>query len=145
MDQQLSREDFLARFGAIQANPVWAWSAVNHEERTSYFSAWIDLRRTDRNGEKYYVVQEPHRGRAESTSGFGRYDQDTKFDLALNQGYSSRIYFVEAEDTKAELRTIKSTKTSFVFDVVLVKTDSDIRAYPHPQGCVSTPQKNRKR
>jgi hypothetical protein len=140
MKHQLSREAFLARFGAVQANSHWAWSAVNHDERTCYFSAWVDLRRTDENGDKYYVVQEPQWGRADSPSFLGRNDQDRKFDLALNQGYSSRLYFVEAEDTKAEPRSIKSTKTSSVFDAVLVKTDSEIRAYPHPLGRVSTPQ-----
>ena len=128
--KQLSREAFLGRFGAMQANPIWAWSAVNHEERICYFSAWVDQRRTDDKGDKYYVVQEPHWGCGESNSALGRNDQDEKFDLALNQGYSARIYFVEAEDTTAEPRSIKSTRTSFVFDADLVKTDAEIRAYP---------------
>ena len=140
--KQLSQQVFLSRFGAVQTNAQWAWSAVNHEERTCYFRAWIDLRRTDENGDKYYMIQELGWGRGDSNNALGFDDQNMKFDLALNLDYSVRIYFVEAEDIKADPRTIKSTKTSFVFDAVLVKTDSEIRAYPHPHGITETPYRD---
>lgn len=137
MKQQLSREAFLARFGAVQANVVWAWSAVNHDDKTCYFSAWVDYHKKDENGDKYYVVQEPHWGQRESSSP-GRADQDDHFNLIFNQGYSARIYFIEAVDTKSVPRSIKNTRTSFVFDADLVKTGSEIRAYP--QRRIETPR-----
>ena len=136
--KRLNREGFFARNSTEQANTNWSRARVNHQERACYFSAWVDQRKTDRNGDVYYVVRDPSLGQTESNHVPGRVDQDTKLDLVLNQDYSARINFVEAVDTDVEPRSIKSTRTSIVFDAVLVKTDSGIRAYP--QGRVMVPR-----
>ena len=136
--KRLNREGFFARNSTGQANTNWSRARVNHEEQACYFSAWVDQRKTDRNGDVYYVVRDHSLGRTESNNAPGNEDQNTKLNLVLNQGYSARINFVEAVDTDVEPRSIKRTRTSIVFDAALVKTDSGIRAYP--QGRVVIPR-----
>jgi hypothetical protein len=137
----LSRTTFLDKFGADQVNIVWAWAAVNHAEQICYFSAWTDRREKDNEGLPYYVVQEDHWGRGvgHEKSKLGRNDQDEKFDLVFNHGYSARIYFVDAENVDAVPRSIKNTRTSFVFGVDLIK-EPGIIAYPHKDGRIETPR-----
>ena len=63
-----------------------------------------------------------------------------KFDLVFNQSYSARIYFVDAENVDAVLRSFKSTRTSFAFEVDLIKEPGKIIAYPHKDGRIETPR-----
>lgn len=63
------------------------------------------------------------------TSKLGRNDQDEKFDLAFNHSYSARIYFIDPVDPNVSPREIKSTRTSFAFEVDLVKESGRIIAY----------------
>jgi hypothetical protein len=138
----LSRSAFLDKFGAEQANTVWAWAAVNHDEKICYFSAWTDKREKDNEGAAYYVVQEDFWGRGvgHEKSKLGRNDQDEKFDLVFKHGYSARIYFVDAENVNAVPRSIKSTRTSFVFKADLIKEPGRIIAYPQKDGRIETPR-----
>ena len=87
-------------------------------------------------------MQEDHWGRGvgHEKSKLGRNDQDEKFDLVFNHGYSARIYFVDAENVDAVPRSIKSTGTSFVFEVDLIKEPGRIVAYPHKGGRIETPR-----
>ena len=126
----LDREGNFARNNTEQSNTNWSKARVNHEERACYFSAWVDQRRTDRNGDVYYVVRNPGLNRSASNSPVRKEDQDARLDLVLKRGYSARINFVEAVDGDAVPRSIKDTRTSIVFDADLVKTDAEIRAYP---------------
>ena len=63
-----------------------------------------------------------------------------KCDLVFNHGYSARIYFVDAENVDAVPRSIKNTRTSFVFGVDLIKEPGRIIAYPHKDGRKETPR-----
>ena len=129
MKNNMSRAEFLGRFGAVQKNVHWAWAAVNEDQRICYFSAWTDFHHTDENGDKYYTIQQPHWGQNSVQNTFGRKDQDEKFRLVFEQGYLPRIYFVEVVDKTQKPRQIKRTLTSFVCDVRLVETPEEIRAY----------------
>ena len=130
----------MSRFGAVQANNVWAWAAVNHDTKTCYFSAWVDKRATDEDGRKYYTVQEHWWGsNGVYATKPGRTDQDEKFALVFDEGYAARIYFVVAENVDTQPRSIKETRTSFVFEAELVRTPEEIKAYPGAR--IDTPRK----
>ena len=87
-------------------------------------------------------MQEDHWGRGEihEKSKLGRNDHDEKFDLVFNHGYSARIYFLDAEDVDAIPRSIKNTRTSFVFEADLIKEPGRIIAYPNKHGRIETPK-----
>ena len=124
------REGNFAQQNNEQVNTNWSRTRVNHDERACYFSAWVDQRKTDRNGDIYYVVRNPAFRREAPGCPVSEEDQDTRLELVMNQGYSARINFVEAVDANVVPRSIKDTRTSIVFDADLVETDTEIRAYP---------------
>ena len=136
-----SRSAFSDKFDADQVNIVQTWAAVNQDAQICYFSAWTNRREKDSEGSLYYVVQEDHwdRGVGHENSQPGRNDQDEKFDLVFDQGYSARIYFVDAENVDAMPRSIKSPRTSFFFEVDLIKEPGRIIAYPNKDGRIETP------
>jgi hypothetical protein len=133
MPRFTSRAQLMDYFGAKQRNVVWAWCAVNDEEKKVYFSLWAD-RREKRDGTRVsYVVQEPHWGidPASSSMSPARRDHDEKLSLAFEHGYESYGYLVEAKDPKASPRQIESTVTSFIFQLQLEKQpDGTVLGYP---------------
>ena len=124
MKKPENRSQFMDRLGAKQLNTMWSWCAVDDNNKKVYFSAWLDMK-IEKNGKKFYILQEPHWGVDEQTNKISpaRKDQDNKFDLVLNHGYKAFAYFIEAEDINAVPRSIKSIKTSFVFSMELDTLD----------------------
>jgi len=107
--------------GATQRNDVWAWCAVNHDERKVYFSIWTD-KSVERDGKRRtYIIQEPHWGIDEGTHKVkpARADQDEKLALVFNEGYAAYGYFIEAKDKNAMPREIEETRTGFIFSLAL--------------------------
>ena len=127
-----NRLQLMKRLGAKQLNTVWSWCAVDEENRKVYFSAWIDLK-GKKDGKVYYILQEPDWGIDVLTgqASPARNDHDDKFDLVFNHGYTPYAYFIEAEDTGANPRSIKNIKTSFIFSLDLeILEDGMIIGYP---------------
>jgi hypothetical protein len=137
----MSRSVFPDKFGADQVDIVQTCAAVNHDTQICYFSAWTNRREKDSEGSLYYVVQEDHRDRGvgREKPQLGRNDQDEEFDLVFNHGYSARIYFVDAENVDAVPRSINGRRTSFFFEVDLIKEPGRIIAYPQKDGRIETP------
>ncbi|MCP3669453.1 MAG: hypothetical protein GY814_03250 [Gammaproteobacteria bacterium] len=129
-----NRSQLMGYFGAKQKNIVWSWCAVNEDEKTIYFSVWTDYRNKFGKRERdYYVIQEPHWGVNNETGSFSaaRNDHDEKFEKALNGGYRTFGYFVEAKDKNVVPREIANTKTSFVFSLKIERLDDgSIIGYP---------------
>lgn len=115
------------RLGAVQLNTVWSWCGVNDAEKRVYFSVWTDKACTY-NGEKAYVLQEPHWGIRDDTGNqsAARNDQDAKFALVFEQGYQSFGYFIVAKDPNAVPREIEETRTSFVMRLEVHKQPNGV-------------------
>jgi hypothetical protein len=121
MAKPQNRLQLMKRVGAIQANTVWSWCAVNHDERKAYFSVW-----TDHVGQvgkiTTYTLQEPHWAIDEAgRKSAARNDHDEKLALVFDQGYEAYAYFVEAKDRRALPREIADTRTTFVMQMRLTK------------------------
>lgn len=115
MSRPTNRLQLMERLGAVQFNNRLAWCGVNEAEKKVYFSIWTDNAHTH-NGEKGYLVQEPHWGIHEDTGHkeAPRSDQDSKLALVFAQGYEPYGYFIVAKDRTAHPREIAETRTSFV-------------------------------
>ncbi|MDZ7842615.1 MAG: hypothetical protein U5R46_17590 [Gammaproteobacteria bacterium] len=118
-----NRSQLMDQLGAVQANTVWSWCAVNDEERKVYFSVWADLVHKHA-GENRYTIQEPGWGIDEAgCRSPARNDHDEKLRLVFEQGYEPYGYFIEAQDPTAHPRQIAGIRTSFVMRLRLVRAD----------------------
>lgn len=119
MSKPANRSQLMQRLGAEQINHVWAWCAVNHQERKVYFSVWVDNMLKDDHGKPNYLIdrEEPDPRFADRSP--ARNDRDEKLRFVFEDGYESYAYFIEAKDPKAEQREIKATRTSFVMQIQL--------------------------
>jgi hypothetical protein len=119
--------------GAKQRNVVWAWCAVNDEEKKVYFSLWSDMRAKRDGVNVSYVVQKPHWGvdNERRSKSAARKDHDEKLALVFDHGYEAYGYLVEPKDRHATTREIESTNTTFIFQLRLEKqADGTILGYP---------------
>jgi len=117
--------------GAKQKNPVWAWCAVNDEERKVYLSIWADTAKKRDGMRLSYLIQEPTWGIEDDGSMHSaRKDHDEKLALVFEQGYEPYGYVVEAKDRHSRPRQIEKTQTSFIFSIELERLqDGSIIAY----------------
>src|SRR4051794_28981392 len=115
MSRPENRSQLMTRLGAVQANVVWSWCAVNQEERKVYFSIWTHSVAIH-NGFKGYIIQESDwgiKGEGGKKSA-ARKDQDAKFALVFEQGYEPYGYFIVAKDRTVIPHQIEETRSSFV-------------------------------
>lgn len=126
-----SRAQMMDYLGAEQRNPVWAWCAVNMQERKVYLSLWSDTR-AKRDGERIsYLVQEPHWGTEKGGLSAARRDQDEKLAMVFDQGFEAYGYVIVAKDQGQEPRQIAETLTGFVFALTLERSaDGTVLGYP---------------
>ena len=111
------------RLGAKQRNTVWAWCAVNEDERKVYLSLWSDMR-SGRDGERTsYVVQESWWGMESGAPSPARLDHDEKLAKVFDDEFAAFGYVIEAEDPEVQPRSIATIKTSFVFELELERQD----------------------
>lgn len=127
MSKPHNRLQLMSRLGAKQLNDRWSWCAVNESTRSVFFSVWTDHVIKDASGTRY-ILQEPHWGLNDATgsSKAARHDQDQKFKLVFDQGYTAFGYFVVAKDTTAVPREIAETRTGFVMRMALSKDDGGV-------------------
>lgn len=133
MSKPSSRSELMAYFGAEQRNVVWSWCAVNESERKVYLSVWTDVHGDHAgNGRKSYIIQDPHWGmNIDNSKSRARKDHDEKLEKVFHQGYEAFGYFIDAKDRSANPREIASTRTSFIFELDVVKLqDGRIIGYP---------------
>jgi hypothetical protein len=132
MTKPENRAQLMEYLGAEQKNIVWSWCAVNEEEKSVYFSVWLDTLSKRDDHKASYLIQEPSWGVDEDTGSksAARKDHDEKLSLVFDKGYKPYGYFIEAKDRNAYPREIESTKTSFIFSLELEKQQNgSILAY----------------
>ena len=123
MAKPTNRSQLMKYFGATQLNAVWSWCAVNESEKSVYLSVWTD--HVDKiDGVTTYTLQGPHWGIGEEgRKSAARNDQDQKLALVFDHGYKAYGYFIEAKDHAATPRAIANTRTSFIMEMRLSKTN----------------------
>lgn len=114
MPRAENRLQLMDQLGAVQANTVWSWCAVNREKRKVYFSVWADLVHKGPNGEARYTIQEPDWGIDDAGHRSpARNDHDEKLGMVFEQGYEAYGYFIEAQDpTHTHVRSPGSARLS---------------------------------
>jgi hypothetical protein len=122
MAKPANRSQLMDYFGAIQANTVWAWCGVNGSERTVYFSIWTDQVEKI-GGVATYTLQGPDWGMETGKKSAARKDHDEKLALVFDQGYAAYGYFIDAKDTSVIPREIAHTRTSFVMQMELARSE----------------------
>ena len=124
MPKPTNRLQLMKRLGAVQANTVWAWCAVNTAQQRVYFSVWTDHVQ-QHDGQTTYLLQEPHWGLDEQgRMSPARKDQEEKLALVFDEGFRAYAYFIEAKDRNAPKREIAATRTTFVMQMRLSRTDA---------------------
>ena len=133
MTRPASRRQFMDRLGAAQRNDVWAWCAVDEDGRKVYLSLWSDMHAVRDGDRASYIVQESWWGIDQETGSAtpARSDHDEMLAKIFDDGYEAFGYVIEAEDPNVQPRSIARTKTSFVFELELVRRpDGTILGYP---------------
>jgi hypothetical protein len=123
MARPQNRSQLMKHLGAVQANTMWSWCAVNESERKVYFSVWTDhIEKVD--GKPVYTIQGPSWGLDENGRRMpARKDHDGKLALVFDQGYEAWAYFIEAKDRQAIPREIAAIRTTFVMQMELSRNE----------------------